>query len=260
MILDELAAYARKRVELDKENISLEEMRELATCVSGDPFVFEQALRKEKPAFICEVKKASPSKGVIAKEFPYVEIAKTYEQVGATCISVLTEPKWFLGSDTIFKEVREAVSIPMIRKDFTVDEYQIYQSKMMGADCILLICALLNGDTIAHYLELCHKLGMSALVETHDEAEIQMAVDVGATLIGVNNRNLKDFTVNLNNASKLQELIPEHVCYIAESGIATPRDGSALVKKGAHGLLIGEALMRSGDKGSFLQEIKRGCL
>ncbi|MGN1030643.1 MAG: indole-3-glycerol phosphate synthase TrpC, partial [Butyricicoccaceae bacterium] len=211
MILDELAAYARERVAADQAELPLEVLRQLCAdgAVPSRPrFCFEQALRKDGLSFICEVKKASPSKGIISKDFPYLEIASEYEQAGADCISCLTEPKWFLGSDRIFTDIRAEVQTPMIRKDFTVDEYQIYQAKRMGADAVLLICAILDTKTIARYLELCDTLGLSALVETHDESEIQSAVDAGAKLIGVNNRNLKDFSVDFSNAARLRDRIP----------------------------------------------------
>ena len=195
MILDELAAYAAERVKADAAKHSLQELKERCQDLPAGrtPFCFEQALRADGLSFICEVKKASPSKGVIAPDFPYLRIAQEYEAAGADCISCLTEPKWFLGSDKIFTDIRETVHTPMIRKDFTVDAYQIYQAKLMGADAVLLICAILDTKTIASYLELCDNLGLTALVEAHDAAEIQSAVAAGARVIGVNNRNLKDF-------------------------------------------------------------------
>ena len=222
MILDQLADYARVRVAADKEKTSLDALQHL--CADGaapsrPPFCFERALRGDGLSFICEVKKASPSKGIISKSFPYLDIAAEYEQAGADCISCLTEPKWFLGSDRIFTDIRSRVNTPMIRKDFTVDKYQIYQAKLMGADAVLLICALLDTQTIAHHLEICEKLGLSALVETHDEAEIRSAVEAGARLIGVNNRNLKDFSVDFSNAARLRDLIPAVCVYVAESGV-----------------------------------------
>ena len=180
MILDELAAYAAYRVEEAKKKLSPEEIRTQAEHLPKGDFRFEKALKKKGMSFICEVKKASPSKGVIAEEFPYTEIARAYEAAGADCVSVLTEPKWFLGSDDIFREIREAISLPMIRKDFTVDPYQIYEAKLMGADAVLLICALLPTEKLKEYLAICEKLGLTALVETHDEAEIASAVEAGA--------------------------------------------------------------------------------
>ncbi len=258
MILDELAEYAEERVRADKEKISLEEMKNKAMLLPKGDFCFEKALKKRRGAAICEVKKASPSKGVISEDFPYLEIAKEYEKIGADCISCLTEPKWFMGSDEIFAKIRKEVSLPMIRKDFTVDEYQIYQAKVMGADAVLLICAILNENKLREYLSICDTLGITALVEAHDKSEIETAVKIGARVIGVNNRNLKDFTVNFNNAASLREFIPKNVVYVAESGVQTPDDGASLIKSGADAVLIGEALMRSEDKGEFLKKMREG--
>lgn len=256
MILDELAAYAKQRVESDLSEIPLSEMKGKAFALPKDDFIFEKTLKKSGVRIISEVKKASPSKGIISEDFPYVEIAKEYEKVGADCISVLTEPKWFLGSDEIFREVRKVTSLPMIRKDFTIDPYQIYQAKVLGADAVLLICALLDTNTIREYLRICDSLGLSALVETHNEDEIRSAIDAGARIIGVNNRNLKDFSVDLNTASSLQIKIPDDTIFVAESGILSPEDGIKLAKDGADALLIGEALMRCKDKKAFIQKIK----
>jgi len=205
MILDELAAHARERVAADKAKIPLEDMKTQAEALPQGDFRFEKALAGRDCAFICEVKKTSPSKGIIDPVFDFEKIAQSYEDAGADCVSCLTEPKWFLGSDEIFKKVRKIVTKPMIRKDFTVDEYQIYQAKVLGADAVLLICTLLDTETIRDYIGICDKLGISALVETHDAQEMQSAVRAGARLIGVNNRNLKDFTVDLGNAARLRE-------------------------------------------------------
>ena len=259
-ILQELAAYARMRVAEDRKRIPLEEMREQAEQLpraARSPF--EAALKKPGMSFICEVKRASPSKGLIAQEFPYVEIGRDYEAAGADCISCLTEPKWFLGSDDIFREIRAAVSTPMLRKDFTVDEYQIYQAKVMGADAVLLICTLLDTDTIAGYLSLCRELGMAALVETHDEQEIDSAVSAGARIIGVNNRNLKDFTVDFSNAARLRDRIPPECVYVAESGVKGPEDVAALRRIGADAALIGETLMRAEDKRAMLAAFREAA-
>ena len=250
-ILEQLADYARKRVMAEMEENSLDTMRELAmskSSAAGDLFAFEQALRKEGVSFICECKKASPSKGLIAPNFPYLEIAKEYETAGADCISVLTEPKWFLGNDEYLKEIAEAVSIPCLRKDFTVDEYQIYQAKVLGASAVLLICSILTEDQMKDYIGICDELGLSALVEVHDEQEVQTALNTGARIIGVNNRNLKDFSVDTDNSRRLRELIPPDVLFISESGVRTAEDVSALRKIGADAVLIGETLMRASDK------------
>ncbi len=256
MILDELAAYSRERVERDKQQDMLRVSCARGTAPIRPPFCFEQTLRKDGLSFICEVKKASPSKGVISEDFPYLDIAREYEHAGADCISCLTEPKWFQGSNEIFTDIREQVSVPMIRKDFTVDEYQIYQAKRMGADAVLLICAILDTATIEHYLGICEDLGMSALVEAHDEKEIASAVDAGARLIGVNNRNLKDFSVDFSNAARLRDLIPTDRLYVAESGVKTADDVAALRKIGADAVLMGEVLMRAADKSALLAQMR----
>ncbi len=256
MILDELAQFAKIRVLEEKKITSLEDIKTQALNLPKGDFRFEKALSSDFPSLICEVKKASPSKGIISEEFPYLDIATDYEKSGANCISVLTEPKWFLGSDEIFREIRKKVDLPMLRKDFTVDEYQIYQAKVMGADAVLLIVSILSEGQIIEYLEICDNIGISALVETHDESEISIAKKCGARIIGVNNRNLKDFTINLNNSTELKSFIPSDVIYVAESGISTPEAGINLVKNGANSLLIGEALMRSENIEHFIQEIK----
>ena len=261
MILDELAQLAAKRVEENKRKVSLEEIREQALKIAGQEtftFPFEQQMKKEEISFICEVKKASPSKGVIAEDFPYVEIAKEYEKAGASCISVLTEPYRFLGSDSYLKEINEAVGIPTLRKDFTVDEYMIYEAKLLGASCVLLICTLLDTKTIARYLRICDELGLSALVEAHDEKEVQSALRAGARMIGVNNRNLKDFTVDIGNSIRLRKLVPENVIFIAESGMKTAEDIRELKEAGVNGVLIGETFMRCKDKKAMLEGLLHG--
>lgn len=217
---------------------------------------FGQALRKPGISVISEIKKASPSKGIISEDFPYLDIAGAYERAGADCISCLTEPKWFKGSDDIFAAVRAYTKLPMIRKDFVIDEYQIYQAKLLGADAVLLICALLDTETIARYLDICSKLKMDALVETHDEAEIESALKAGAKIIGVNNRNLKDFSVDFSNAMKLREMIPETKVYVAESGVKSAEDAETIRRIGADAVLIGEALMRTEDRAGFIRAFK----
>lgn len=257
-ILDQLAAHARERVAADQAENSLDVLQTQCRAMGrGRGERFQAALTKPELSFICEVKKASPSKGVIAKE--YLDIARDYERAGADAISCLTEPKWFLGSDQIFREIRGAVDTPMLRKDFTVDPYQLYQARLMGADCVLLICALLDTKTLERYLTICHDLGLAALVETHDEKEIASAVSAGAEIIGVNNRNLKDFSVNFDNAARLRDQIPPEVLYVAESGVHRPEDVSAVRSMGADGVLIGEALMRSKDKGAMLAAFREAA-
>lgn len=264
-ILDILADTARERVKKDKESVSFEEMKALAKakeCITDrvKGFPVERALKQEGISFICEVKKASPSKGLIAEDFPYVEIAKAYEEAGADCISVLTEPSKFLGSDAYLEEIVKEVKTPVLRKDFTVDAYQIYQAKALGASMVLLICALLNEETVREYIGICDELGLSALVEAHDEEEIAMAVRAGARIIGVNNRNLKDFTVDVNNSGRMRKLVPSHVLFVAESGIKSAEDIRALKEAGVNGVLIGETLMKSSNKKAMLDELRKGCL
>lgn len=258
-ILEQLADYARLRVQADREKVPLGELRR--RCAEGavparEPFAFETALKTPGLSFICEIKKASPSKGVISEDFPYLAIAKEYEAAGANCISCLTEPKWFLGSDRIFSEIRAAVDTPMIRKDFTVDEYQLYQAKRMGADAVLLICALLDEETLRRYLVLCDDLGLSALVEAHDEHELKTALSAGARIVGVNNRNLKDFSVDTGNSRRLRVLAPEGVLFVSESGVRSAEDVQALRESGVDAVLIGEALMRAADKKAMLNRFR----
>ena len=255
-ILDELAAHAKERVAAAKERISAEEMKAKALALPKGDFAFEKALKKEDIAFICECKKASPSKGIIAKEFPYLDIAGEYEAAGADCISVLTEPKWFLGKDAYLQEIAANVHIPCIRKDFTVDEYMIYEAKVLGAQAVLLICSILSTEQIKAYIRICDTLGISALVETHNEAEVQMALEAGARIIGVNNRNLKDFTVDTDNSKKLRRMIPENVIFVSESGVKSPEDIQKLRDMGADAVLIGETLMRAADKKEMLDRLK----
>ena len=255
-ILDELADYARIRVEKAKQIKSAQEVKTAALALPKGDFAFEKALKKDDIAFICECKKASPSKGIIAENFPYLEIAKQYEKAGADCISVLTEPKWFLGSDAYLEEITKTVNIPCIRKDFTVDEYMIYEAKLLGASAVLLICSILPEDTIKEYIGICDTLGLSALVETHNEDEVKMAVRAGARVIGVNNRNLKDFSVDTENSKKLRSIIPQSAVFVSESGIRNAEDINALREIGADAVLIGETLMRAEDKTAKLAELK----
>lgn len=255
-ILEQLAAYAAERTEQAKKICSLAEMKEKTESMPKGAFAFEKALQKQDIAFICECKKASPSKGLIAPDFPYLQIAKDYEAAGADCISVLTEPKWFLGSDQYLKEIAETVSIPCLRKDFTVDEYMIYEAKVLGASAVLLICSILTEEQIRAYLQICDDLGLSALVETHNEAEVETALRVGARVIGVNNRNLKDFTVDPENSRRLRAMIPRDVVFVSESGVTCPKDVENLRQMGADAVLIGETLMRATDKTEMLSKLR----
>ncbi len=260
MILDDLAAATRARVERKMAQIPLETVKEQALNLAAKEgtftFPFEQAIAKEGISFICEVKKASPSKGIIAEDFPYLEIAREYEKAGADCISVLTETDYFKGEDRFLREINDAVQIPTIRKDFIIDEYMIYEAKLLGASCVLLIAALLDTETIRQYKAICDQLGLSALVEAHDEAEAASALEAGARMVGVNNRNLKDFTVDIHNSTRLRELVPRNVLFVAESGIKTAEDIAELVSAGVNGVLIGETLMRSPDKAQMLDELR----
>ena len=261
MILETIAEATRKRVAAEKEKCSLAEMKEKATAMNPDTgFPFEQALKKPGMSFICEVKKASPSKGIIAEDFPYLEIAKEYEAAGASAISCLTEPEYFKGDKRYLKKIAETVSIPVLRKDFTVDPYMIYEAKVLGATAVLLICALLPEETLKEYLETAHSLGLSALVEAHDEAEVAQAMRAGARIIGVNNRNLKDFSVDFTNAARLRDRIPSGAVYVAESGVHSPEDVATLHAIGADAVLIGEMLMRAPDKGALLAALREAGL
>lgn len=255
-ILDELAASAKKRVDEAKKSCSADDLRQRAFELAKGGFEFERALRKDDIAFICECKKASPSKGLIAPDFPYLEIASDYEAAGADCISVLTEPSRFLGSDSYLKEIAETVSIPCLRKDFTVDEYMIYEAKLLGAKAVLLICSILSEKQISEYIKICDTLGLSALVEAHDEDEIKAALKAGARIIGVNNRNLKDFSVDTGNSARMRELVPRDIIFVSESGVSSADDVRRLRDIGADAVLIGETLMRAGDKAAKLAELR----
>ena len=255
-ILDQLSDYARQRVEEARQQTPLAEIKRQALALPKGDFRFEKALAKPGLSFICECKKASPSKGLIAADFPYLQIAKEYEAAGADAISVLTEPKWFLGSDRYLKEIASAVSTPCLRKDFTVDEFMIYQAKLLRASAVLLICAILDDAQLREYLALCDGLGLSALVEAHDESEVDRALNAGARILGVNNRDLKNFTVDTENSRRLRARIPEDVLFVSESGVRTAEDVARLAAIGADAVLIGETLMRAPDKTAKLRELK----
>ncbi|WP_028235283.1 indole-3-glycerol phosphate synthase TrpC [Pseudobutyrivibrio sp. MD2005] len=255
-ILDEIAEHAKQRVAELKKNKSLEEIKEEAFNLPKGDFEFEKALRKGDIALICECKKASPSKGLIAEDFDYINIAKEYEVAGADCISVLTEPKWFLGKDEYLKDIANTVDVPCLRKDFTVDEYMIYEAKILGAKAVLLICSILTKEQIREYIEICDKLGISAIVESHDETEVKMAIAANARIIGVNNRNLKDFSVDTENSKRLRKLIPEDVIFVSESGIKNREDIKALEDARVDAVLIGETLMRADDKKAMVDELR----
>ena len=257
-ILDQLAGHAAERMAAAKRVVPLEELRRQAYALPKGDFAFERAMGKEGLSFICECKRASPSKGLIAPEFPYLQIAQEYEAAGADGISVLTEPKWFLGSDRYLEESARAVSGPCLRKDFTVDEYMIYEAKVLGASAVLLICSILKQGQLMDYLHLCDGLGLSALVEIHDEKEGEMALRAGARMVGVNNRNLKDFSVDTGNSRRLRAMIPDDVRFISESGVRNSGDVARLRALGADGVLVGETLMRAADKKAALAELRGG--
>ena len=257
-ILEEIAEYAIVRVKRAKAVMPQSELEALARESRADTvqFAFERALRQPGLSFICECKKASPSKGLIAASYPYLEIAKEYEAAGANAISVLTEPKWFLGSDTHLREIADAVSVPCLRKDFTVDEYMVWEAAALGASAVLLICSLLDAAQLRDWMVLCEELGLSALVETRDAAQIEMALDCGARIIGVNNRNLADFTVDRGNAARLRSLVPPEAVFVAESGIKAGSDAALLRAAGVDAILVGEAMMRAPDKRALLAELR----
>ena len=255
-ILDKLAASAKARCEAAKGKFPPEEIRRLAENTPKGDFGFEKALKKPGMSFICECKRASPSKGLIAPEFPYLDIARDYEAAGADCISVLTEPEWFLGSDRYLEEIAHTVGIPCLRKDFTVDEYMIYEAKLLGASAVLLICLILDAERLREYISVADSLGLSSLVEAHDEREIAAAVGAGARVIGVNNRNLKDFTVDTGNSGKLRSIVPDDIVFVSESGVSDAGDVKRLYDAHVDAVLIGEALMRASDRKAKLAELR----
>ena len=255
-ILDKLAEHAKERVAEAKKDISLSEICCLAMSMPKGGFEFENALRSDDISFICECKKASPSKGLIAGDFPYLQIAKDYEAAGADCISVLTEPKWFLGSNEYLQEIAAGVSIPCLRKDFTADEYMIYKAKTLGASAVLLIVSILSETQLRKYIKICNELGLSALVEIHDETEAFTAINAGARIIGVNNRNLKDFSVDTENSRRLRNLIPREIIFVSESGVKIADDVQALREIGADAVLVGETLMKAENKCNKLKELR----
>lgn len=249
MILDEIADRTRERVRELKKNREISSLRRDAEKLGGGGQPdFKQALAAPGISFICEVKKASPSKGIIAPDFPYLHIAREYEEAGAAAISVLTEPYYFMGNDQYLREIVKSVKLPVLRKDFTVDEYQIFEAKTLGASAVLLICAILESKQLKEYMEIAYSLGLSALVETHTEAEVEEALEAGAGIIGVNNRNLKTFEVDITTSGRLRSLIPEDILFVSESGIRTPEDVAALKTIGTDAVLVGETFMRSPDK------------
>ena len=262
-ILETIAASTRKRVEAAKQITPENELREKAFALYKErgrncSVSFKDALAADGMSFICECKKASSSKGLIAADFPYLDIAKDYEAAGASAISVLTEPEWFKGTLKYLNEISNAVNIPTLRKDFTVSPYMIYEAYLNGASAVLLICSLLDGKTLEEYIGIAESLGLDALVEAHDGDEVKMAIGSGAKIIGVNNRNLRTFEVNASNCLRLRNEVPEGVLFVAESGIKTHEDIEILLENKVDAVLIGEALMTSPDKKAYLNKLKNG--
>lgn len=262
-ILETIAEHTRIRVAKAKEAVAEEVMRDRAyeklVSENGTVPSFTRALAKPGMSFICECKKASPSKGIIAEDFPYLEIAKEYEEAGASAISVLSEPEWFKGSLSYVEEIASAVSVPVLRKDFTVSPYMIYEAYLAGASAVLLICSILDDNSLSKYRMLAEDLGMAALVEAHDEDEVKMAIDCGASIIGVNNRDLRTFEVNAANCLRLRDKIPDGILFVAESGINSAEDIRVLTENKVDAVLIGEAMMRSADKKAFLDNLRSGA-
>lgn len=254
-MLDKIVEKTKERL----EGKSLEKIRDEASKLKvNKDFPFEKALNDKPIAIISEVKRASPSKGLISEDFDYLAIAKDYENAGVSAISVLTEPYFFKGSNDILAEIAENVSTPILRKDFVIDPYMIYEAKVIGASAILLIVSILTDEQLKEYIELADSLGLSALVEAHNKTEIKRALDANARIIGVNNRNLKDFTVDISNSINLRKHVPEDIIFISESGIKTPNQVKTLIENNVNGVLIGETLMRSNDKQTLIRELKNG--
>ena len=258
-MLDEIVEKTKRRVEDAKQIISLDDLKNEVSLINvDDEFPFKKALSGDDISIIAEVKKASPSKGIIAEDFDYLAIAKEYEDAGASAISVLTEPYFFFGSDDYLKEIAETVNIPVLRKDFVVDEYMIWEAKALGASAVLLIVSILDIVQLKKYLDLAHELGLSAIVEAHDGDEIMRALTVGAEIIGVNNRNLADFTVDIENSINLRRCVSGDVIFISESGIKTKEDVARLKENDVDAVLIGETLMKCDDKKEMISEFKNG--
>ena len=255
-ILEQIAEHNEMIYLSRKLEVSLSEMKDMAYAAPSKGFAFENKLKEEGMSFICECKKASPSKGIIAEDFPYLDIAKSYEAAGASCISVLTEPKWFMGSLDYLDEIASEVEIPVLRKDFTVDEYMIYEARARKASAVLLICSILDSAMLGKYIRICDELELTALVEAHDKNECDMAMGEGARVIGVNNRNLRDFTVDPANCLRLRDYVGDKALFVAESGVKSREEIEVLEKAGVDAVLIGESMMRAEDKTAFLKSLK----
>lgn len=257
MILEKIADRTRERVAERRKRVPLSRLQEeVQRLPANSGFPFEKAIAGAELSFICEVKKASPSKGLIAPDFPWLQIARDYEEAGAAAVSVLTEPDFFMGSDRYLQEIAAEVHIPVLRKDFTVDEYMIYEARLLGASAVLLICSLLHEDELKRYLRLADSLGLSALVEAHDGDEVKKGLECGARIIGVNNRDLKTFQVDIRNSVRLRELVPEEILFVSESGMKTAEDIRILKENGTNAVLIGETLMRSPHRRRELEKLR----
>ncbi len=260
-ILAEIAARTKLRAAEDKKRLPLAEVRRLAESAAkgAASFAFERALRGEDISFICEVKRASPSKGLIARDFPYLDIARDYQAAGAAAVSCLTEPYWFKGEDRCLCEISAALSIPVLRKDFTVDEYMVYAARALGASAVLLIVSILDDARLLSYRQLADELGLSSLVEAHDETEVERALKVGARVVGVNNRDLRTFQVDMEVSRRLRPLVPSEVVFVSESGVNGAEDIQKLRRYGVDAVLIGETLMRAADRRAMLDELRDGA-
>ena len=258
MILDKIVDKTKERIEERKKEYPLELLKKDVNNLKMDKtFPFEKALKTKELSFICEVKKASPSKGLICKDFNPVEIAKEYEKIGASAVSVLTEPYFFQGDNSYLSNIADNIQLPILRKDFVIDEYMIYEAKILKASAVLLIASILTQSQLKEYISLATSLGLSALVEAHDKSEIDKSLNAGAKIIGVNNRNLKNFTVDLNNSIELRKYVPNDILFISESGIKNNQDIINLRNNNVNGVLIGETLMKSDNKKNTLEELKK---
>lgn len=255
-ILNEIADFVRERIGIMKEIFPTEKLKKDAEALPKADFEFEKALKEEGISFICEIKRASPSKGLIAENFPYLDIAIDYEKAGATAVSCLTETSYFKGQDKYLEDISKEISIPILRKDFFIDEHMVYEAKILGASAILLICAILSDDELKKFFDIANNLGLSAIFEVHDEAELKRALNCGARIIGVNNRNLKTFELELNTSINLRKLVPNDVIFISESGIKTREDVKLLEENNVNAVLIGETLMRAKNKKEIIGHLK----
>lgn len=250
MIIDDIVASTFERVAENKKRNSIDKLARLAfeKPINKD-YPFEKALRnKANLAYIMEIKRCVPTKGEITRNFDYKSIAKEYEDIGATAISVMTEPDYFKGDDDFLAEIARIVKIPVLRDDFIVDEYMVYESKLLGADAITLICSVLDEITLMRCLNLAENLGMSAVVEAHSSMQVKKALRVGAKIIAVNNCDLRNFEIDMNNSLELQKMIPEDVIFISRSGVKTYQDICKLEENNVNAVMVGEVLMRSHDK------------